>query len=78
VPVHRSKAVVSVNGPVNIERLPFPAGKPVEVAVFPVEEQSLQGVCYSVRGFPWRKEPLTLPSPQTGEGTSDSYFSNDA
>ena len=28
---HRAKAIVSENGSLTIEKLPFPAGKPVEV-----------------------------------------------
>ena len=49
---HRTKAIVSENGSLTIERLPFPAGKPVEVVVFPARNQSAVGGRYPLRGTP--------------------------
>jgi hypothetical protein len=49
---HRTIVIVSENGSVTIEKLPFPAGKPVEVVVFPAESQSTQGARYPLRGTP--------------------------
>ena len=49
---HRTIAIVSENGSVTIEKLPFPAGKPVEVVVFPAEARPNQGARYPLRGTP--------------------------
>ncbi len=49
---HRTRAVVSEDGSLTIEKLPFPAGKPVEVVVFPAGDQSPQRERYPLRGMP--------------------------
>ena len=58
---HRTIAIVSENGSVTIEKLPFPAGQPVEVVVFPAETQSHQGLRYPLRGTPIRFVDPTEP-----------------
>ena len=49
---HRTIAIVSEDGSVTIEKLPFPAGKPVEVVVYPAQDQSLNRARYPLRGTP--------------------------
>ncbi len=58
---HRTRAVVAENGTLTIEKLPFPAGKPVEVVVFPTEDQPRQGERYPLRGTPIRFDDPTGP-----------------
>jgi hypothetical protein len=58
---HRTKAIVSENGSLTIERLPFPAGKPVEVVVFPARNPSAAGERYPLRGTPIRFDDPTEP-----------------
>ena len=58
---HRTKAIVSENGSVTIEKLPFPAGKRVEIVVFPAESQSPQGERYPLRGTPIQFDDPTEP-----------------
>ncbi|MFV1965995.1 MAG: hypothetical protein ACC628_11265 [Pirellulaceae bacterium] len=59
--VHRTKAIVSENGSLTIEKLPFPAGKPVEVVVFPAPHQSAAGERYPLRGTPIQFDDPTEP-----------------
>ena len=49
---HRTKAIVDDNGSLTIEKLPFPAGKRVEIVVFPTESQSPQREQYPLRDMP--------------------------
>ena len=58
---HRTKAIVSEDGSLTIEKLPFPAGKPVEVVVLPAESQSPQGERYPLRGTPIQFDDPTGP-----------------
>ena len=58
---HRAKAIVSENGSLTIEKLPFPAGKPVEVLVFPAKSQSPQGERYPLRDTPIQFDDPTAP-----------------
>ncbi len=58
---HHTRAVVSENGSLTIDRLPFPAGKPVEVVVFPAGSQSLQRERYPLRGTPIQFDDPTGP-----------------
>lgn len=51
---HRTKAIVSEDGSLTIEKLPFPAGIPVEVVVFPVGKPSPPEHRYPLRGLPIR------------------------
>jgi hypothetical protein len=62
---HRTKAIVSENGSLTIERVPFPAGKPVEVVVFPAQSQSRQGERYPLRGTPIRFDDPNEPVAQS-------------
>jgi len=58
---HRTNAVVAEDGSLTIERLPFPAGKPVEVIVFATESRSSQDKRYPLRGTPIRFDDPTMP-----------------
>jgi hypothetical protein len=58
---HRTKAIVSENGSLTIEKLPFPAGKSVEVVVFPAKCQSPHGERYPLRGTPIQFDEPTEP-----------------
>jgi hypothetical protein len=58
---HRTKAVVSENGSLILENLPFPAGKPVEVVVFPANNQPSRGERYPLRGSPIQFDDPTSP-----------------
>ena len=58
---HRTKAIVSENGSVTIEKLPFPAGKSVEVVVFPATTKPSQGGRYPLRGTPIQFDDPTEP-----------------
>jgi len=58
---HRTKAVVAEDGSLTIEKLPFPAGEPVEVVVFPAGSRSSQGERYPLRGTPIRFDDPTTP-----------------
>jgi hypothetical protein len=58
---HRTRAIVSEDGSVTIEKLPFPAGKPVEVVVFPTADPSRQGDRYPLRGTPIQFDDPTEP-----------------
>ena len=49
---HRTKAIVTENGTVIIDKLPFPAGKTVEVVVFPANDRRRQGERYPLRSTP--------------------------
>jgi hypothetical protein len=62
---HRTKAVVAENGSLTIEGLPFPAGKLVEVIVFPLKSQSPQGERYPLRGAPIQFDDPTGPVAQS-------------
>jgi hypothetical protein len=56
---HRTKAIVSEDGSLTIENLPFPAGRTVEVVVFPAESESPHGERYPLRGMPIRFDDPT-------------------
>jgi len=58
---HRTKAIVTKNGSLTIEKLPFPAGRPVEVVVFPVNDPSSQRERYPLRGTPIQFDDPTGP-----------------
>jgi hypothetical protein len=58
---HRAKAIVSENGSLTIEKLPFPAGKPVEVVVFPARNQLSVEDRYPLRGTPIQFDDPTEP-----------------
>lgn len=49
---HRTKAIVDENGSLTIEKLPFAAGRPVEVVVFPANDQTTPENRYPLRGTP--------------------------
>jgi len=49
---HRTKAVVAKNGSLTIEKLPFPAGRPVEVVIYSANDPSPQGEKYPLHGTP--------------------------
>ena len=59
---HRAKAIVSENGSLTIEKLPFPAGKPVEVVVFPARNQAAVQNRYPLRGMPIQFDDPTEPA----------------
>jgi len=56
---HRTKAIVTENGSLTIDRLPFPAGKSVEVVVFLANDESSRGNRYPLRGTPVQFENPT-------------------
>jgi hypothetical protein len=58
---HRTRAIVAEDGSVTIEKLPFPAGKPVEIFVFPTAEQSRKEDRYPLRGTPIQYDDPTGP-----------------
>ena len=58
---HRTQAIVAENGSLTIEKVPFPAGKPVEVVVFPANEASREGQRYPLRGTPIQFDGPTAP-----------------
>lgn len=58
---HRAKAIVSENGCLTIENLPFPPGKPVEVVVFPARNQPAVEDRYPLRGTPIQFDDPTEP-----------------
>jgi hypothetical protein len=62
---HRTRAVVAEDGSVTMEKLPFPAGTPVEVVVFPAAGQSRQGDRYPLRGTPIQYDDPTGPVAQS-------------
>jgi len=49
---HRTKTIVSEDGSLTIEKLPFAAGEPVEVVVFPAAGPSAREGRYPLRGTP--------------------------
>lgn len=63
---HRTKAIVSENGSLTIDKLPFPAGKSVEVIVIPANSQSRQGERY-----PLRDTPIQFDDPTGSVAESD-------
>jgi hypothetical protein len=58
---HRTKAIVAENGSLTVEKVPFPAGKPVEVVVFPANDEPPPGKRYPLRGTPIQFEDPTAP-----------------
>jgi len=58
---HRTKAIVAENGSLTVDKLPFPAGKSVEVVVFPADDESVRGKRYPLRETPVRFENPTAP-----------------
>ncbi len=58
---HRTKAIVAENGSLTIDKVPFPAGKAVEVVVIPANDESERGKRYPLRGTPVRFENPTAP-----------------
>jgi hypothetical protein len=58
---HRTKAIVAENGCLTVEKLPFPAGKSVEVIVFPVNDESPPEKRYPLRGTPLQFDDPTVP-----------------
>jgi len=62
---HRTKAIVSENGSLTIERLPFQAGESVEVVVFPARSHPPQGERYPLRGTPIQFDDPTAPVAQS-------------
>lgn len=58
---HRFTAVVSENGSLTLEKLPFPAGKAVEVVVFAGDKKN-SPERYPLRGLPIQfDDPLSPP-----------------
>jgi hypothetical protein len=58
---HRTKAIVAENGSLTIDRLPFPAGKSVEVVVFPANDETGREQRYPLLGTPVQFENPTAP-----------------
>ncbi len=58
---HRTKAIVAENGSLTVEKLPFPAGEPVEVVVFPANDESPREKRYPLRGTPIQFDDPTAP-----------------
>ena len=58
---HRTTAIVSENGSLTIDKLPFAAGNPVEVVVFPARRQAPRGERYPLRGTPIQFDDPTEP-----------------
>lgn len=58
---HRTKAIVSENGSLTIQGLPFPAGKPVDVVVFPAKSEPVVRERYPLRGSPIQFDRPTEP-----------------
>ncbi len=58
---HRSIAVISENGSLTLEKLPFLAGELVEVVVVSVKNQSPPGQLYPLRGTPIQFTAPTSP-----------------
>ena len=58
---HRTKAIVAENGSLTVDRLPFPAGRSVEVVVFPANDETAREQRYPLRGTPVQFENPTAP-----------------
>ena len=58
---HRTKAIVAEDGSLTVDRLPFPAGKSVEVVVFPAKDETAREQRFPLRGTPVRFENPTAP-----------------
>ena len=58
---HRTNAIVAENGSLTVDRLPFPAGKWVEVVVFPANDETARERRYPLRGTPVQFENPTAP-----------------
>lgn len=58
---HRTNATVAENGSLTIESLPFPAGKRVEVVVFPARHELPGEARYPLRGTPIQFENPVEP-----------------
>lgn len=57
----RAKAIVSENGSLTVNKLPFPAGEPVEVVVLPARNQRSAEDRYPLRGTPIQFDDPTVP-----------------
>jgi hypothetical protein len=58
---HRTTAIVSEDGSLTVDKLPFPAGKSVEVVVFPASAKSPRQNKYPLRGTPIQYDDPTTP-----------------
>ncbi len=59
---HRTKAIVAENGSLTVQKLPFPAGKSVEVVIFPAHDESSPGKRYPLRDMPIQFDDPTAPA----------------
>ena len=62
---HRTKAIVAENGSLTVEKLPFPAGKPVEVVVFPANDELPREKRYPLRDMPIQLDDPTAPAAES-------------
>jgi len=62
---HRTKAIVTENGSLTIEQLPFPAGEPVEVVVFPANDKSPREKRYPLRDTPIQFDDPIAPAAES-------------